>query len=129
METSRNKSFVSFFQMESLFWRHTIRPIQHFPSLSKRHFRITPLVKSRMFITFSQDHTTLVHSDTSLLGSQTIIKVTFAMGEVMIKIAKHHVSRPRYQNYITIKIIYFCQIVIRLWYTTFCNLPPYVIAE
>ena len=40
------------------------------------------------------------------------------MGEVMIKIAKHLVSRPRYQNYITIKIIYFCQIAIRLWYAT-----------
>ena len=69
METSRYYAVMSFLEIECLTGRHTIGTIQQFPTLLKGNVRITPFVKGRMLITFSQHFADLIDLKTRLLGT------------------------------------------------------------
>ena len=69
METSHYNAIMLFLEIESLTRRHSIGTIQQFPTLRKGNVRITPLVKGRMLITFSQHFADLIDLKTRLLGT------------------------------------------------------------
>ena len=67
MEAGYNNAIMSFLEIECLTRRHSIRAVQHVPSFQKRNSGITPLVKGRMLITFSQHFADLIDLKTRLL--------------------------------------------------------------
>ena len=69
MEAGYNNAIMSFLEIKCLTRRHSIRTVQHVPTLRKGNVRITPFVYGRMLITFSQHFADLIDLETRLLGT------------------------------------------------------------
>ena len=104
---------MSIFQMERLFRWHSIRTMQHSPTLYKRHVWVTPFVKRGVGIAHTQDLASLKHLNTSFLRPHAIVKITFTMCEIIIKITKHMIRHTGNKHNITIEKLHLCQLTIR----------------